>query len=189
MFLAQHYGLPTRLLDWTTNALVALYFSIPDSKNIILDEDYDEDDPENQSVVFLLEPVQLNKLGVDLEKIIDIDDIKGEGWKEYLNPLEYVDVSPSTLGLPISLYGKHIDRRIISQSGCFTLHGKFGRELEFFNCIENDLLHKIIIPHQYTMKIKKELNMMGIDKFFIYQDLNSLASTIKDRELERFKSN
>lgn len=43
MALAQHYGLPTRFLDWTENIKVALYFALRDAANRMKDGERSEE--------------------------------------------------------------------------------------------------------------------------------------------------
>ena len=49
LFLAHHVGLPTRLLDWTEGLLVALYFSLKESR----------------PAIWMLDPVELNRISID----------------------------------------------------------------------------------------------------------------------------
>src|SRR5262245_10335665 len=53
MFLAQHVGLPTRLLDWSASALVGLYFALL----------------RENPVVWMLDPIKLNQQSVERASI------------------------------------------------------------------------------------------------------------------------
>jgi hypothetical protein len=55
-FLMQHYGVPTRLLDWTDNPLAGLYFAVAESRKDKCD-----------AAVWILDPWWLNrKLGIGI---------------------------------------------------------------------------------------------------------------------------
>jgi FRG domain len=173
----QHFGAPTRLLDWTDGSLIALYFAVKDNMGFF------------DAAVWVLDPWELNLRGLS-KKVIKRgwvlppsapglgDSIRKE-LKRWL-PDRFTNLR----GLPdktIAIYPEHTERRISTQRSGFTIHGKNEKDLDDLFSGASKYLIKITIPARDVQFMKRELDAAGIDEVTVFPDLTGLARVIGAR--------
>ena len=159
LFLAQHYGLPTRLLDWTENPLVALYFAV-------------EKETDKDGAVWALWPDKLNEYFTGSGGLVQIRDPEAKKIA--------VDAFSGTLSEPATLAidGQEIDLRMLVQIGRFTLHGR-NTAIDMIGGSEA-WLKQYIVPQNTKEKIRKQLVVMGIKRSNLFPDLANLAAELSE---------
>lgn len=151
--LAQHHGLPTRLLDWTRNPLVAAYFAVekghlPDDLN-----KYSGD-----SAIYVLKK--------NIKRMLSEDyfEMNEQNNEDIFACVEVTMLEPS-----------YIDARITAQVGVFTVHPAPKVPYPF---TAGDI-DKLVIPKEDRREWKKTLDLFGINRASLFPDLDNLAEHIK----------
>lgn len=178
LYLMQHNGIETRLLDFTSNPLIALFFSVVERKNINLvkedfESEYEFDD--ECSAVFCVNPIDINKMSFGQDKIIDLSYMKFTKFKNLLTP---ICIEPNNC---------KIDRRLDIQNGKFVLFGKEANALDWYDITRKSML-KIIIPNSKRPQILKELSKkFNIDYTTVYPDYEGLKLHVKNKIEGKYK--
>lgn len=164
LFLMQHYGVPTRLLDWSESALTALYFAVCDLQY------YNKD-----GALWSLKPTQLNEISnISAGEPNFIPSFEDTLLKNYT--VETLSSNPRNKLTPIATIATRNNSRIQAQLGVFTIHHLDKRPIEEI-CTNEVIKYKI--PKESKEEILKELNLLGINKFTMFPELASIGEILK----------
>jgi hypothetical protein len=165
-FQMQHFGAPTRLLDWTDGAQIALYFAVRENPGYF------------DAAVWVLDPYELNRRAIGREEVIPPSEpgVTGRD-RRLIDPwLPPRFARGKTIPKqPVAVYPTHISRRISTQRSCFTIHGSDSEGLDRLRNSGERLLTKIVIPSFRVQSIRKELDSQGIDEVTVFPDLDGLG--------------
>jgi hypothetical protein len=164
LFIMQHYGLPTRLLDWTESALIGLYFALRDHRG------------DTDAGVWVLNPWWLNNQSLGRREIPRAGDACLEPWQPG------ADSSHLSKRLPVAIRPNHGSARIATQRGLFTIHGADRQALQkLTRSRRNGRPHLELwrIPRRAIPGMRKELAIAGVTETEVFQELDALCREIK----------
>lgn len=167
IFLMQHYGVPTRLLDWSENPLVAAYFALEKS------QEKDED-----AAFWILRPSELNKnanIKDDFESdyIPSFDDEEVSGYST-----EQLRRTQRTKLFPIATIATRNNPRIQAQLGTFTIH--HNEKIPIEDVGDKSHCKKYTIPSDAKSRLREEIAILGVNRFSLFPEIESIGYAIKE---------
>jgi hypothetical protein len=177
LFFMQHHGVPTRLLDWTENPFVALFFAATSARSVQQDDGtYTFSD---DACVWVLRPREWNKAAIDLNSYDGSILTPSNSLTDSHKPgVECGIMGPH----PIAIYGSHNSQRIVAQRGAFVIFGKNVEPMEKIHethQFPRSSLKKLVLPKDKIAGLLEAITLHGITDSVVFPDLDGLAREIK----------
>ena len=169
--VAQHYGLPTRLLDWTYSPFVAMHFATADIDTFnvdgviwavnyvkthnILPEKLSRKLEEEGANVFTVE-----MLFESIKSLTELEDLSSDPFILFFEP-------PS------------IDDRIVNQFAFFSMSSDSRVVLNSWLEDKMDFWRKIVIPAELKWEIRDKLDQANITERVLFPGLDGLTKWLK----------
>jgi hypothetical protein len=160
-FAMQHHGLPTRLLDWSHNFAVAVYFALKES--------------EGDTAIWALDPYELNSKSIGNDSLLHPTQLSADYRKFFIDRTDTPD------GDVVAIVPIRHHPRVFSQQSGFTLHADLKTPLDV---LHPECVTKIPIPKEARSDAEAFLRLAGVTEFTLFPDLDGLARLMR-RKFER----
>lgn len=164
LFAMQHYGVPTRLLDWSENIFIAAHFALYGSLA--------NDDP---PIIWCINPVMWNRAtpvlseyGAQIQVLTTTDD-ESDPYRP--------ETSRRRNKSPVAIFGTHNSSRIVAQRGTFMVWGEDLRPLEEFADETAGTIWSIELSGDLT-QLSTDMNALGFGETMVFPELGSLATEL-----------
>jgi hypothetical protein len=169
--VAQHHGLPTRVLDWTTAPRVAAHFATAD------EDHYDKD-----GAIWCVDVVRAReRLPAELREILDDQNAFIFSVEMLERYRKITDLEQFRDDFVLFFEPPSLDQRIVNQGAVLSVLPNAGRDLKALldEAADDGLYKRIVIPKEIKWEVRDKLDQDNVTERMLFPGLDGTSRWLK----------